>query len=149
MKEVVMIDRYTKAVLTVIAACLLWLCAMAGARPAQAQAPAPAPAATGAQAVVIVGYGTMDHEGRVALRWISDKGALRTDGVLPVRPDAPVAVTLPYSSESPLPTRVVSITDSPLPVAITGIRRNDGAWDPIRTQVEPDPVRGRPGGGGR
>ena len=39
------IDRYTKLMLTIIAACLVWLCAMTAGRPAQAQQLTAMPAA--------------------------------------------------------------------------------------------------------
>ena len=55
------VDRYTKIVLTVIAGCLLWLCVMNTGLGVQAQQP-PVPAAVGParevapQPVVIVGW---------------------------------------------------------------------------------------------
>ena len=50
-------DPYTKAVLTVIAGCLLWLCAMQTGRPLAAQQALTLEKAA-PQPVVIVGWGT-------------------------------------------------------------------------------------------
>jgi hypothetical protein len=145
----VAVDRYTKIVLTIIAVCLLWLSVMTTGRPAQAQSLTPMGSLPGGvQPVVIVGWGSMDQQGRVALRFISDNGVRRTDATLPVRADNALPVKLPYSADDPLPTRL-NTQDNPLSVSITAIRRGDGLWDPIRTQVEPANTRDKPGGGNK
>ena len=145
------IDRYTKLMLTIIAACLVWLCAMNVGRPAQAQQLTAMPAALpgGAQPVVIVGWGTMDMTGRIALQLMGSGNAARTDATVPVRADRPLSVTLPYTPADPLPTKLSSTHDNPLPIEIAAIRKNAKGWEPIRTEVEPAPTRDKPGGGER
>jgi hypothetical protein len=142
-----MVDRYTKVVLTVIAACLVWLCAMTTGRPAQAEQLTQLSALPGGvQPVVVVGWGTMDQEGKVALQFVNDNGIRRTDTNLPVRADAPLPVSLPYSAENPIPARMFQPPENSLSVQVTGIRRSsDHPWDSIRTQVDPAPVRRTPG----
>ena len=88
------IDRYTKAVLTVIAGCLLWMCAMGTGRAVSAQ-PSTADLSTfksGIQPVVIVGTGSMDQAGNIALNLVQGGGPRRTDPTL--------AVSLPYTPSS-------------------------------------------------
>jgi hypothetical protein len=142
-------DRYTKLMLTIIAACLVWLCAMNAGRPAQAQQLTAMPAALqpgGAQPVVIVGWGTMDMTGRIALQLIGSGNAARTDATVPVRADRPFPVTLPYTTDVPLPTKLSATHDNPVPIEIAAIRKNAKGWEPIRTEVEPAPTRDKPGG---
>jgi hypothetical protein len=131
------IDAYTKAVLTVIAACLLWLCAEP-ALTLRAQQRTPPLAAAPAQPVVIVGWGTLDAEGRVKLTMNGDRANPLTDPNLPVK-------VIGY----PMPTRALDVRleyseSRPLPVGISSIKRT-GDWEPIRSAVEPEPVRPRPG----
>lgn len=92
------VDRYTKAVLTVIAGCLLWMCVM-GAGPAlQAERRAPEPTQvkltdmkTIAQPVILVGTGAMDLQGRISVTFNDDEKGRRTDPTLAVRvEDAPL-----------------------------------------------------------
>ena len=59
-------DVYTKAMLTVIAACLVWLCVMSAGRPLSAQQPMPLGTTT-VQPVVVVGWGTFDEHGRTSV----------------------------------------------------------------------------------
>jgi hypothetical protein len=61
-------DVYLKAVLTVIAACLVWLCAMSTGRPLSAQQTQVLDAAP--QPVVIVGWGTLDAQGRTSVAMV-------------------------------------------------------------------------------
>ena len=142
-------DRYTKVVLTVIALCLVWLCAMTAGRPIQAQqlTQTPTPLPGGVQPVVLVGWGSMDMQGQVALHLIKDGAVTRTDATLPMRADRPLPVTLPYTANEPLPTRVSSSADNPLPVQIASIRKNANTWDAVKTETLPAPTRDRPGGG--
>jgi hypothetical protein len=143
-----MADRYTKCVLTVIAACLLWLCAMTTGNSAQAQQLTQVNSVpAGVQPVVVVGWGSVDVEGRISLRLVNQNGARRTDTTLPVRADAPLQVELPYTSASPLSTTVVSSEQAPLRVQISSVKKGAGPWEPIRAQVEDAPVRLKPGGG--
>jgi hypothetical protein len=130
---------YTRIVLTVIAACLLWLCALTAGWPVQAQQQTPPLAGERAQPVVVVGWGTLDNDGRISLRMNADRSRPATDPTVPVRvidypmPPSPVDVRLEYSEAHPLPTGISSINRT-------------GTWDPIRTAVEPESPRPRPGG---
>jgi hypothetical protein len=149
------IDRYTKAVLTVIAGCLLWMCAMGTAHPLSAQQGAPSDNALvvgRVQPVVIVGTGVMDAQGKVVVDFVRRNNRQVTDPTLAVKlpytPDAPLPVRLPYTAASPLPAQLSYTAGTPLPVAITGIKKTLD-WDPIRTQVENAPLRTTPGIGGQ
>lgn len=130
-------DAYTRTVLTVIAGCLLWLCALQTGRPLAAQQTltlekvAPQP-------VVIVGWGTLDEQGRVSVAMERDRAAgRRSDPNLPVKlvsvPAAPIDVRLNYTDREPMPVGVTRIK----PV---------GEWEPIRSAAEPEPTRPKPGG---
>jgi hypothetical protein len=130
-------DAYTKAVLTVIAGCLLWLCAMQAGRPLAAQqmltlervAPQP---------VVIVGWGTLDEAGRTTVTMVPDRmGRRQTDPTIPVKlvsvPAAPIDVRLNYTDREPMPVGVTRIKPA-------------AEWEPIRSAAEPEPTRPKPGG---
>ena len=131
------IDRYTKAVLTVIAGCLLWICAM-GIGPSLAAQPR-ATIANEVQPVLIVGSGTLDQQGQVIVQYVRmPDGRSRTDPT--------VAVSLPYSHANPLPARLLNSPEAPLAVEISAVRKT-GEWEPIRTKVEDAPAKPRPGGG--
>ena len=84
-------DPYTKTVLTVIAGCLLWLCAMQTGRPLAAQQAQTLEKAA-PQPVVIVGWGTPN---------------------LPVTlmsvPAAPIDVRLSYTDKEPMPVGLTKI----------------------------------------
>jgi len=129
-------DAYLKFVLTVIAGCLLWLCAMSSGRLVAAQSSLQVPDAT-PQPVVIVGWGTLDEKGKIALATVRDRQGQRTDPNLPVKLAAvsagPIDVRLPYTDLAPMPVGVTRIK----PVA---------EWEPIRSAAEPEPTRPRPGG---
>jgi hypothetical protein len=148
-------DRYTKAVLTVIAGCLLWICAM-GTGPSLAAQPAASLAIPNAtvQPVVIVGTGTLDQKGTVTVRYMRqpDGSPPRTDPTLPVTlpytAAKPLPVGLPYTVDSPLPAQVINMGGAPLPVEISAVRKT-ADWDPIRVRVEPGTQSARPGGGGQ
>jgi hypothetical protein len=131
-------DRYTKAVLTVIAGCLLWICAM-GAGPSLAAQPGASlamPKAT-VQPVVVVGTGTLSQDGTVIVRYVRQTdGKLRTDPTLPV--------TLPYTEAAPLPVGLPYTAVKPLPVEISAVRKTED-WDPIRVHVEPAGLSAKPG----
>jgi hypothetical protein len=145
------VDRYTKAVLTVIAGCLLWICAMGAGQSVAAQ-----PAAFGTipkasvQPVVIVGTGTLDQQGTVTVNFVQQGGARRTDPTLPVQlpysPAKPLPVSLPYTPAAPMPARLTNTPDAPVPVEISAVKKA-GDWEPIRTRVEDAPARSKPGGG--
>ena len=126
-------DRYTKAVLTVIAGCLLWMCIM-GAGPALlAQRPDrdrdPDLAGIGlreiktlAQPVIIVGTGVMDRQGNIEVL------LNRRDG----RTDPTLSVRLPYSPANPMAVEISAV-------------KKTGPWEPLRADVEDVPLRANPG----
>jgi hypothetical protein len=146
------VDRYTKAVLTVIAGCLLWICAMGAGQSASAQT-AGFLRLTNAQVqpIVIVGTGTLDSEGTVTVNYVQQNGTRRTDPTLPVAlpytSAKPLPVALPYTDASPMPARLTNASDAPVPVEISAVRKV-GEWEPIRASVEDAPMKKRPGGGG-
>jgi hypothetical protein len=146
------VDRYTKAVLTVIAGCLVWICAMGTGQALSAQSVQflRIPNAN-VQPVVIVGTGTLDQQGTVTVSFIQQDGVRRTDPTLPVAlpytTARPLPVALPYTGSSPMPARLTNGSDAPIPVEISAVRKV-GEWEPIRTSVEDAPARKKPGGGG-
>jgi hypothetical protein len=129
-------DPYTKAVLTMIAGCLLWLCVMQGGRPLAAQQPLTLEKAA-PQPVVIVGWGTLDEQGRATLTMLEDRRGRHTDPNIPVKlvsvPAAPIDVRLNYTDKEPMPVGVTRIKPA-------------GEWEPIRSAAEPEPTRPKPGG---
>jgi hypothetical protein len=133
------IDRYTKTVLTVIAGCLLWICAMGTGLPVAAQPSTldMAPFKGVVQPVVIIGTGTMDRTGKIAVNF-NGSGRGRTDPTLQVE--------LPYTALKPLPASLPYTAASPIPVEISAVKKT-GEWEPIRARVEDAPVRSKPGGG--
>lgn len=132
-------DAYTKAVLTVIAGCLLWLCAMTAGRPVSAQQAQQTMQLGGIQPqpVVVVGWGTLDEQGRTAVAMIQDRTGRHSDPNIPIKvvamPPAPVDVRLPYTDQIPMPVGITRIKPA-------------GEWEPIRNAAEPEPTRPRPGG---
>lgn len=131
------VDRYTKAVLTVIAGCLLWICAM-GTGPSLA-VQARATIANDVQPVVIVGTGTLDQRGTLLVHYQRmPDGRTRTDPTVPV--------SLPYTPASPLPAKLMNSPEAPLAVEIAAVKKT-GEWEPIRAKVEDAPARPKPGGG--
>lgn len=134
------VDRYTRGVLTVIAACLLWLCALCapGSVLAQQTSRQTGPWSQQVQPVVIVGIGDMDADGAVTVRFPITRGRKQwTDPTVPVH--------LPYTPANPLPAQLGYTSASPLPVEINGVKKTT-EWEPIRTKVEPEPGRAKPGG---
>ncbi len=146
------IDRYTKAVLTIIAGALLYIAAMLSGQPAFAQTMAPASQmfveARPPQPVVIVGWGTVRSDGNVFLNTVRDVGGFtRTDGTLPVALQATRQQPLPVSIQqtTPLSVSLGVTTQRPLPVAITGIKPGGSDWEHIRVKVDPQAPTPRPG----
>lgn len=139
------IDRYTKAVLTVIAACLLWLCVNDAAPRVAAQATYRLPAGN-VQAVVIVGTGMMDSTGAVTMNLVRRGNLTVSDPTIPVTAANPLPVSLPYTPKNPLPAALPYTTDAPLAIEIAAVRKV-GPWEPIRAHVEDAPTRPKPGGG--
>jgi hypothetical protein len=133
------VDRYTKAVLTVIAGCLLWMCVMGAGTTLQAQRqrdrdPEPIPVdlreiRTVAQPVILVGTGTMDRQGNIQVTFNQQDKDRRTDPTLSVR--------LPYSPSNPMAVEIAAV-------------KKAGEWESLRTAVDDAPLRQKPGtGGGR
>jgi len=120
---------YTKAVLTLIAGCLLWICITSAGQPLKAQplqySPLPA------QPVVVVGWGRLNPgvSGGIEIAW-SDSARRISEPAVPVRP---------ASDPKFEPLRVRVELPTPLPVSLEAVRkRTEGAWDPLRTAAEPD-----------
>ena len=130
-------DAYTKAVLTVIAGCLVWLCVMNVGRPLSAQQQPMQLTGTTPQPVVIVGWGTLDEQGRTTVATVQEGRGRRSDPSLPVKlvavPAGPLDVRLPYTDQLPMPVGVTKIKPA-------------AEWEPIRSAAEPEPTRPRPGG---
>ena len=106
-------DRYTKAVLTIIAGALLYIGAMLSGQPASAQ-----------------GTGTPGSPGMVM--------DARPQPVVVVgwaQPERPWPVAIQAGSD-PLPVTLRSTSDQPLPVAITGVKAG-AQWDEIRVKLDP------------
>lgn len=147
-------DRYTKAVLTVIAGCLLWICAMGAGGAVQAQQTTRELGLMSARAqpVVIVGTGSMDEEGKVVINFTRQNGAIRTDPTVPVTlpytTARPLPVGLPYTASSPMPSQLFYTSAAPLPIEIAAVKKT-GEWEPLRAKVEDNPTKPRPGGGGQ
>jgi hypothetical protein len=112
------IDFYTKAVLTVIATCLVWMCLTGVTPEVQAQANRPAPTQ-----VVLV-----DERGIP----VPTAQGLRVN----LGPQ-PIAVAVSN------PSVPVTIGNAPLPVQLAAIQRV-GQWDAIAVQVLRDPPTQRP-----
>jgi hypothetical protein len=150
------IDWYTKTMLTVIAACLVWMCvrsagetvlAQAQARQAQARPDAQArPQAQAlwsplpAQPVVVVGWGRMNP---------AVPGGIEIDWADPARHVSEPSVPVRSSSDPRFdPLRVHIESQAPVSVSVDAVRRG-AAWDPFRTQIEKDPPQRVPGIGQR
>ena len=131
------VDRYTKTVLTVIAACLVWLCAAGLPGTAHAQQSVTLPnnsVGGGAVPVVIVGTGTITRSGALSVTFRGDHS------------DPTVPVTLPYTPEHPLPTQLPYTDVQPLPTEISSVRRGPH-WEPLRVAVDDAALRSKPGPG--
>jgi hypothetical protein len=127
------VDRYTKIVLTVIAACLLWLCAVGTPSTLYAQQHMTFQNGNGpAVPVVVVGAGTLTRDGVVTVLFRGD----RTDPALPV--------TLPYTVANPLPMHLPYSPESPLAIEVSAVRKGAN-WEPLRVAVEDAPTRSKPG----
>lgn len=130
------IDSYTKTVLTVIAACLVWLCVKSTGETVVAQAQPALWSPLPAQPVVVVGWGRLNPAvaGGIEIDW-SDPQRRVSESSVAVRPS-----TDPRFD----PMRVRVESQAPLSVSVDAVRRG-AAWDPFRTQVEKDPPRLTPG----
>lgn len=124
------IDAYTKVVLTIIAACLVWICVTGTLfAPAAAQSPQ-AP-----QEVVVVGVRSpvaVVTPPRTALSVVYG-----SDVPLAVRPG-------PEWYAKPVPARVTA--SEPLPMRLIGVEREKGdRWDAIDVNVKEQPRKTSPG----
>ena len=108
-------DAYTKAILTIIAACLVWMCLNSITPVTQAQAKLPEPTP-----VVLVDV----------------KGAPIT--TVPVR-----LTNQSVSVDVTNPSLAVAVSNPSLAVAVRSIQRG-AAWDPIQVQVMREPPTQRP-----
>lgn len=144
------VDRYTQVVLTVIAACLLWMCVMHTASPLAAQPKFSAIPNANVQPVVLVGTGTLDQSGTVLIQYVQSGSRMVADPTIPVAlpysAAKPMPVSLPYSPAAPLPTSLAYSPAMPLPVEVASVRKA-GEWQPFRVAVEPAGVRRGPGDG--
>jgi hypothetical protein len=128
-------DTYTKAVLTVIAACLVWI-GINTMQPVHAQrAPVqllPLPATP----VVVVGWGRLNPSapGGVEVNW-ADRDRHISEASVPVHAD---------SDKKFEPLRVHVELPAPLPVSLESVKKT-GAWDAVRTAAEPDSGSRTPG----
>ena len=116
-------DRYTRAVLTVIAGCLLLQCALLVGARVEAQQPVAPPMA---QPVVIVGWGELLPNGQVRLA--------------PPQTPLPVGIAAPQT----LPV-MLNPPPQPIPVAIASIQHGAGSWDSINTRIDPQGPAATPG----
>jgi hypothetical protein len=138
-------DRYTKSMLTIIAGCLVWQCAMAAGRVVHAQAVSQATLTQmteAAKPVVIVGWGEMNEKGEVVNVYTKrTQRGIVTDPIASVRlPESPLPVTVNGA------VQLASSATRPIPVAITQISNTSGAaWDPIATKEGPAGTRKTPG----
>jgi hypothetical protein len=123
-------------VLTVIAACLVWLCVKSSGAVVVAQAQPALISALPAQPVVVVGWGRLNPAvaGGIEIDW-SDAQRRISETSVSVRPSTD-------SRFEPLRVRVEN--QAPVPVSVDGVRKGAN-WDPFRTQVEKDPPQIRPG----
>ena len=128
------IDWYTKAVLTVIAGCLLWLCATSAAQPVKAQALQYS--ALPAQPVVVVGWGRLNPAvtGGIEIAWADERRKI-SEAAVPIRSAAD-------RKFDPLRVRVEMTT--PLPVSLESVKKG-ADWDALRTAAEPDRGSRTPG----
>lgn len=142
------VDRYTKCVLTVIAACLLWMCVMGSGAPLAAQGGARLFTNANVQPVVLVGTGTLDQAGTVTVHFVQKPGSRlpATDPAVPVVLPYSAAKPLPVSFPTPIPAQLSYSPGAPLPVEIASVKKT-GDWEPLRASVEDAPTRRQPGNG--
>jgi hypothetical protein len=144
------IDRYTKAVLTIIAGALLYIGAMLSGQPASAQDLASGAQRVGQpatpQPVIVVGWGTMRRDGQIVVDTVQDGRGIRVNAPLPVAVQAtqrPLPVVV-QQGPRPLAVTLGVTRQQPLPVEVTGIKAG-ADWDPIPTKVEAQPLSRYPG----
>jgi hypothetical protein len=130
------VDWYTKMVLTVIAASLVWLCLKSSGATVSAQAQPQLWSPLPAQPVVVVGWGRLNPAapGGIELDWADPQRRLSEPSVS-VRP----SLDPRYD-----PLRVRLDAQAPISVSLDAVRRGP-AWDPLRTQIERDAPQRVPG----
>lgn len=130
-------DIYTKAVLTLMALCLLYICAMQSGAPLLAQGGLNIMSPLPAQPVIVVGYGHLDPKapGGVAIAWADERNRIG-DRTVPVR-----VLELPHEAQG----HVVIDAAPQLSVSVDAVKKG-AHWDPIRTEVERQPPQPKPGG---
>jgi hypothetical protein len=130
------IDWYTKAVLTIIAACLVWLCVRSTGETLVAQSQPAQVSALPAQPVVVVGWGRLNPAvaGGVELEWADQQRRITEP-----------SVAIRQSTDQRFdPLRVRIDSQAPVSVSLDAVRRGN-AWDPLRTQIEKDAPQRVPG----
>ncbi len=133
------IDRYTKVLLTIIAACLLFQTVLALDKIAEGrQAGSPQAGAIAQQQVLPV----------VIVGWDTPSIARLPPLPVMVRTDRPVPVTIDQDRAVPVaingPLKLTYTHDAPLPVSIDGIRKGP-VWDSINAHVDPQEMGNTPG----
>ena len=128
-------DTYTKTVLTIIAACLLWMCANM-AQPVHAQRAPQQLLPLPAMPVVVVGWGRLNPSapGGVEINW-ADRDRHISEASVPVHAD---------NDKKFDALRVHVELPAPLPVSLESVKKT-GAWDAVRTAAEPDGGSKTPG----
>ena len=121
-------DTYTKAVLTIIAACLLWIC-INTVQPVYAQRVPEQLLPLPATPVVVVGWGRLNPTapGGVELAW-ADRDRHISEASLAVH----AATDQKFD-----PLRVRVEVPSPLPVSLESVKKV-GTWDALRTAADAD-----------
>lgn len=123
-------DTYTKAVLTIIAGCLIWI-GINTMQPVHAQRAPEQLLPLPATPVVLVGSGRLNPSapGGVEINWV-DRDRHISEASLPVHADADKKFE---------PLRVHVELSTPLPVSLESVKKGrEGSWDALRTAVEPD-----------
>jgi hypothetical protein len=130
------VDSYTKAVLTVIAACLVWMCVKSAGEPLGAQTRPAVLSQLPAQPVVVVGWGRLNPAvvGGVEIDWADAQRRISEPSVA-IRPSVDPRFE---------PLRVRVENQAPVSVSVDGVRRG-ATWDPLRTAVEKDLPQRVPG----
>jgi hypothetical protein len=125
------VDRYTKGVLTVIAVCLVYQCLLSVGGVVKAEGEGP----TG---VVLLGWGEMGKNGSPFVTRHEIPVTLQNSRQEPL----PVAV---QSMPPPQPVTLAYSHERPLPISINGVKNTSGAWDPVNAHIEPQPMGATPG----
>jgi hypothetical protein len=113
------VDAYTKAVLTIIAACLLWMCV------------------TGATLTPVAAQALRDREPQEVIL-IGSRAPVPV-----VTPPRTSLVVRPGAEWYQEPLLVDA--PRPLPTRLTGVERQGGRWDPLDVNVKEQPRKAAPG----